>query len=344
MKTVLFFIFLSSFCYVFGQIPTNGLIRDYSLTGTAMDYSISDQDGTNSGASLTSDRFGRVKSAYIFDNSGSDYISFPNTNIDIDIYTYSIWANLSSLPVSGNRYFALTIGSSSGDQVISYDNNYQPGVTNYNGWTCHSYTNGTNVAVSTGSDASIDQWYNVVSVRSSSCLKLYVNGMLIDSVQDANTPYYGTGPIVFRIGSRFNGTLPFHGKIDDVKIYNRVLSAEEVTALYNEGIDYQYVKVSDTLEINLNISGFNPVEFVNTIKIFPNPTHEQITISTSNYEKISSYTLKIANSQGQELFSNLINQQTFTLNLSEFGGEGIYFVSVIDNKDKVIDTKKIVLK
>lgn len=326
------------------QIPTDGLIRNYPFSGTAMDYSVSDKDGNIFGAMLTIDRFGRVKSAYDFDNSGTDYINFPNTSLENQQYTFSIWANLSSLPPFGDRYFAFCIGSTSGDQVISYANNYYPSEDPVNGWTCHSYTNGSNSAVFTGIDANTDQWYNLVSVRDENSLKLYVNGVLINSVQDENPVYYGIGPTEFSIGCRFNGTLPFHGKIDDVKVYNRAISAEEIEALYMEGINYAYVKVTDTLEINLNLSDFDPIEYSNVIKIFPNPTQDLITINTSNLEGISDLSLRITNYLGQVIFENAINMENFTINLSNFGGAGTYLVNVLDNNNNVLESRKLVLK
>lgn len=39
----------------------------------------------------------------------------------------------------------------------------------------------------------------------------------------------------FYIGSRDSATAPYKGKIDDVRIYNKALSPQEVTALYNGG-------------------------------------------------------------------------------------------------------------
>jgi hypothetical protein len=68
-------------------------------------------------------------------------------------------------------------------------------------------------------------------------LRLYING-----VEDANSPVStvgiigidsGTQPL--RIGMRSDAVWHHDGSIDDVRIYNRVLSSTEITALYNSG-------------------------------------------------------------------------------------------------------------
>lgn len=108
---------------------------------------------------------------------------------------------------------------------------------------------------------------------------------------------------------------------------------------------YQTITVTDTLIINANLTGIIPLKYQNTIKIFPNPTNDQITIDFgSNFSTMNGYTLKITNSLSQIVYTSPINQQTTTVNLSTWTGNGIYFVHLIDAQSNTIDIRKIVLQ
>lgn len=84
-----------------------------------------------------------------------------------------------------------------------------------------------------GLDSMHNKWNLVNEVYDGTNMMIYINGVLVGS-----TPK--TGNIVsntdgFAIGDR--GTVantPFKGGIDDVRVYNRALSAAEIKALYNE--------------------------------------------------------------------------------------------------------------
>jgi hypothetical protein len=102
--------------------------------------------------------------------------------------------------------------------------------------------------------------------------------------------------------------------------------------------------VTDTLVINATITGINPPNNLNTLKVFPNPASTHITIDYGNFNAMSGYTLKIINSVGQTVFSTPINQQTSYIDLSTWTGNGIYFVQLIDTQNNTIENRKIVIQ
>jgi len=96
-----------------------------------------------------------------------------------------------------------------------------------------------NYYAATGSAVSANQWYHVVGVWNRNGgvknLRIYVNGSLagtatVNADMDANTVYVIIGRLYYPTVNQY-----FNGLIDDVRIYNRVLSDTEITALYNEG-------------------------------------------------------------------------------------------------------------
>ncbi len=73
-------------------------------------------------------------------------------------------------------------------------------------------------------------------------MKLYVDKVSTTSYYDFwKDDYTGNGKL--SIGSWYTGghSYPYSGYLDEVAYYNKALSASEVTALYNKGINHQYI-------------------------------------------------------------------------------------------------------
>jgi hypothetical protein len=99
-KTILFLVMAVAlttstlFAQVPSYVPSNGLVGYWPFNGNANDISGNANNGTNNGATLTTDRFGNSNSAYSFD--GQSYIRVThnqNFNFGIGNYTLSVWAN-----------------------------------------------------------------------------------------------------------------------------------------------------------------------------------------------------------------------------------------------------------
>ena len=88
--------------------------------------------------------------------------------------------------------------------------------------------------VSTGSVAPLNQWTHVSVTYDQGTVKTYANGSLVHT-------YNGAGEIGdalpaqndLRIGGRQLASHNFHGRIDEVRVYSRALTASEVGALAN---------------------------------------------------------------------------------------------------------------
>ena len=191
---------------------------------------------------------------------------------------------------------------------------------------------------------SLNNWHHCVLTLNNGTGKLYMDGVLILTQSGLASTSQTSNILLFGKASWASNGNVFNGKLDDIRIYNRPLDSSEVTALFNESICYQTITVTDTLIINTNILGFNPVTFQNSIKIFPNPANNHITIDYGNFETMNGYQLKIENSLGQQLFQTNITQQTDYLSLNNWGGNGLYFVHIIDAQGNTIDIRKIVLQ
>ena len=134
-------------------------------------------------------------------------------------------------------------------------------------------------------------------------------------------------------------------KIDDIGIWNRALSSQEISQLYNQNICYQTITVTDTLLINVHLTGLNPVTYQNTIRVYPNPAGDHVTIDFgSNYSSLSGYSIRIDNTVGQTVYSSPVQQQPSYIDLNSWSGVGLYFIYLLDNQGHVVDVRKIVLQ
>ena len=126
----------------------------------------------------------------------------------------------------------------------------------------------------------------------------------------------------------------------------RCIKESCVSIIYDTIVVYDttFITVTDTLIINTTISGLNPPNNANSIKVFPNPTNDYITIDYGNFGIMNGYQLKIENSLGQQVFQTSITQQSDYLSLTNWGGNGLYFVRIIDPQGNTIDIRKIVLQ
>jgi hypothetical protein len=133
-----------------------------------------------------------------------------------------------------------------------------------------------------------------------------------------------------------------HKQLFRVIVTKNTCKDTSVVAMLNVN-DTCITSTTDTLYIKVNTSSLsNPI--YNTVKVYPNPSSTQVVIDNGNYNTMGSYTAKIINSIGQQVFQSLINQQQFVIDAKTMGGSGVYTLYITDANNKVVGVKKIVLQ
>jgi hypothetical protein len=333
----------------------NGLVGYWPFCGNANDESGNGNDGTVNGECVLSvDRNSNLSSAYSFPSNSNSYISMGSPEllkisgeISISIWVYMDGGTLNPRAIEfGNEssgYRIGPVGSANNDRIINM-----------------VYANST-----VSCTASSLEWHHIsMTVESNGTQKAYLDGNLIQTNVIAGTLdniYSNELNIGRKPTSDFDA---WGGLIDDIGIWNRALTAAEVQQLYtlnactftvydtvtveNIVTVYDtvttYTTVTDTLIINTLITALAPSANTNTIKVFPNPAGSFITIDYGNFALMNGYQLRIENSLGQQVFQTNIAQQSDFLNLSNWGGNGLYFVHIVDPQGNTIDIRKIVVQ
>lgn len=296
---------------------TTGLVGNYLFSGNANDVSGNNNNGTVVGASMSTDRFGNLNSAYSF-NGTSDYISLPSGNATslniISDYTISFW--IKTTDDSG-------LLTSLGDNVS--------GPPNAEGYL--TGLNGGNVGIgkmgaatrglwnsSTTSTLADSNWHHIVAVLKSDTLQFYIDNMLDNQVTGVASPLSWNGNRV--LGCRHDlfmtAAANYGGLLDDLYIYNRALTNCDIDSLFNN--PNPFTSIIEVIPSNV-------------YNIYPNPTNGFLYLNG-----ISNKTVSVYNNLGENIGkSNFEN----TIDLSSCQN-GLYFIQISDPKNNVTYTSKII--
>ncbi len=222
--------------FAFGSIASadlnNGLVAYYSFDGDANDETGNGHHGIVSGAALTTDRNGNQNSAYSFDGI-DDYIKIPH-HADLNFggdFSISFWVN--AYDVSGARVML-----AKGQDCRS---GYFFGWGGPNGFKL-SYESQWCKTKGIGYPVPRGEWHHVSVTVDNTNLKMYyyLDGV---SVKEADIESFSTNntyPLVLgRHFSWYNGgggySYPWVGDLDELRLYNRLLTEAEVQEVYNLG-------------------------------------------------------------------------------------------------------------
>ncbi|MCE2840284.1 MAG: hypothetical protein LW729_02725 [Bacteroidetes bacterium] len=202
-------------------VPTNGLVGWWGFNGNAQDGSGNGNHGTVTGATLTTDRFGNQNAAYSYSNSR---ISINSTNLPLgnSNRSFSLWFQASQAPQSSN--VMLFYGSTQSNQGCGLS-------VTPTSFVFISWINNDIHFPFTSLQTNV--WNKLVAVYESNVSKLYLNGVHLQSIYSGVNRNTVSGPLHFGFDG---GSQYFFGKLDDIGIWNRALTQQEITNLYNSQV------------------------------------------------------------------------------------------------------------
>ena len=218
-------------------VPTEGLVAWYPFNGNAQDESGNGHHAAIDGATLTDDRYGNFDAAFYFD--GSDRIIAPqnvspegNSARTINAF----FKSYTGLPVGNNQYSLQAIfgsGSGAGGKVISTLN--IDGIGTNQGHiprTGHLYFSSGSWQDEAWSQESVSDslWHMATMTYEgpNTPVRVYLDGQFQDETDPITLDTHLSD---FYIGDIPWAVLFFNGLIDDLGVWNRALTNEEILAL-----------------------------------------------------------------------------------------------------------------
>jgi len=238
-KNLILLFILSIFVSMIFADLQDGLVANYMFNGNANDESGNGNDGTVINAVLTTDRFGNSDSAYEFGESRQIQVADDSTLTITSAITMAAWIYRS---ISTSDWQAIFCKG----HTSSLNSPYAL-LIHYNVITLllNREQNNASVTVPT------EEWVQVAAVWDGNVIKYYLNG-----VKDDNEDSFGNTLNIVETDMMLGSDPPgvtewFNGKLDDMYLYNRALSDEEILQLYNNTIaPPQNIRI----EINSNIA------------------------------------------------------------------------------------------
>ncbi len=327
-------LFIAIFAISFGAYAqgSTGLIAHWDMNGNGNDVTGNGHNGHLSNVTLTTGRSGLPNTAYSF-NGTTSVITVP-ASAALNLTQFSICAivnpsafysglcQVNSILCKGRVNGPGTYG------LMFFDNPYDGG-------DCNAQDNTKDVFAATAGGCvptsipcwqyspqiSLSTWYTVVATWDGSKFQIFVNGVLKTSTVYTGSAVFGSGTDSLSIGlDIFDAPgypYAFTGKIDDIRIYNRILSDVEVVHYNSLGVDNI---VSD-----------------DDIVMMPNPACNQLTISLPS--NITTGSIEIINQLGQSMMASNISKNEITMDITNLPS-GIYYTRVSAN-GQVINKKLI---
>jgi hypothetical protein len=222
-------------------IVSNGLtiyydfsnVSSYPGSGTV----VTDLSGNgNTGTLVNGPTFSSGDGGYITFDGSNDYLDTTWTGTSTKSLTLTIWVYLNdinsfrsymgidtSVAIDRSQFYFQKAGTTTLGMLNNYSN-FQfpyPGNTNIN-------------IVNDSTTTSANTWYNFTATISSTQLKFYRNGTLINTVANTNPFLTPTGTLKMATAYYANNLVDFlQGRIGEAYVYNRPLTDEEVTSNFN---------------------------------------------------------------------------------------------------------------
>ncbi len=224
-----------------GSSLNNGLVGIWSFNSKDLSDKVYDRSGNGhdgyfiGGATSSAKKIGKVGQAINFDGVNDSVLVAHSSLLDLDMTetaTFSFWINKTSASATAGPIYKRTSGSPgySIDILTTGAVSFSIG---------DLFSNNNRVGYETSSTMNLNQWYHVVVTYDGSItstgIKIYFDGVL-QPMTNAFDNYGGgssSNGFDFSLGARETGTARLlDGKMDEVRMYNRVLSDSEIKQLY----------------------------------------------------------------------------------------------------------------
>lgn len=233
---VLVFYFVLLSLYAPGQTGKGPVARYSFNNGDASDEA-GNNNGRGYGLRLTSDRFGNEGSAYFFHGNKDSYLNLGTSPVlKPKEGSVSLWVKVDQ-PIYRGR--GILINPIIQTRAHSYNDFCEAYAVSYN-FDLRRFTVGNSLAEAQQvslcplANSYLHRWYHLVLTYSNKYTCFYIDGVLeARCAKDFETRFLSTDSVILGSYNAVRNSRYFQGAIDDIEIYDRVLSPAEVFQLYN---------------------------------------------------------------------------------------------------------------
>ncbi|MDM8568464.1 S8 family serine peptidase [Thiotrichales bacterium HSG1] len=231
------------------ETVSDGLVACYPFPGDAKDYSGNGNHGTEYGGLNYTD--GKIGQAANFDGI-DDYINVADDDSldDTSYLTIALWVNFHSFNATGthtknllpiiNKHYSSEIKGKNSYGLSLHNESRDIDFTTFDSQNLHGGVSNSFGGTPDSPELMLSQWYHLVAIFDKGQIRIFLNGSLITS-QETNITHIGNSPEPLKIGDWFyqhSASYPirystFEGLMDDVRIYNRAITEQEIQTLYN---------------------------------------------------------------------------------------------------------------
>ena len=295
----------------------SGMVAWWQAEGNALD-SVGTNNGTWNGTSGYTN--GEVNQAFNFNgDAGASYVLVPDAPAlrFTNAMTVEAWVNLKTFMGANAREIVSKFGGPYFNQA-SYTFSIDP-ATQEAYFIVIAYAGGTSTTVYSSTTIPPNQWVHLAGTYDGSTVNIYVNGQLSGTTPWTQGIFPGDNPLV--IGCTLqDGSVPtsfFNGQIDEVSLYNRALSSNEIAAIYLAGSEGKCfnptppsitsqptnvtVNVGGTASFSVTAGGTAPLSYqwsFNTTNIILGATNATLTLTNVQLNQAGNYSVLVTNDYG----------------------------------------------
>ena len=208
----------------------SSLTACYALNANSYEV-INNLHGILNNVSSAQDRFSNANKAIEFAGISSSYIELPNsTLLKPNSLTFSAW--IKPTPGFSQVSYIVYTRNFNGQSHEAYSLSLET-VSSVKKLRVKKNNSITSASIESSSTIGNNSWYHVSFTMDQNYLKLYLNGVLEDSLHaPMSFNYDTTKKVCLGATNEPNNNAAFKGIMDNVRFYNRVLSLTEINQLY----------------------------------------------------------------------------------------------------------------
>ena len=208
-----------------------------AAVGTGGPYTI-DKDGYNGPYEPQDCKLENVAN---FTSATQSMSAANHSSIQVDLsqtgsFSASLWFKVNAFPSAQYIMFGNGIsGANTGKFLVEFwpDGYLRLAIAEHDvGWSAIDTESSTNFRIT-----DLNRWYHVTAVKDGTNMKIYVDGVERASGTQTNNPIASTGPLVVGSDPDNITNLVFKGYLDEVAVWKKALSSEEIWQMQSTAID-----------------------------------------------------------------------------------------------------------